>query len=138
MAKQRQAPATLGDTDPKVELPPDLTLEDVAPDPDTTDADGQPNPPPADETPQEPKDEPTVEVVKDTVTVEKPAVWKTIESLSDDEMEVEAAAIQARQLFKVILRFRVDGKLTGAVMEVDRMHVVFDKQTGKYELQSRM
>ena len=42
--------------------------------------------------------------------------------LSDDDMTVEAANIHAYQRSAMLLRFRVEGQLTGFVQVLDRMH----------------
>lgn len=56
--------------------------------------------------------------------------WSPVESMSDDEMVVEAANIgSGYQLRQVWLRIRVNGELTGQVVVVDQAQFNSVKQT---------
>ncbi len=57
-----------------------------------------------------------------------PTIWTVIDNLSDDEMTVEAANIQAPGRSHMLMRFRIGGQLTGLVQTVERMHFNKSKQ----------
>ena len=64
-----------------------------------------------------------------TIEESAPATnWAKVPSLSDDELTVEAVNIQAFQRNTVLLRFRVDGKLTGQIEQLQ--HMQFKKHDG--------
>lgn len=73
---------------------------------------------------EEGKDDATIVSVESSEPSKKVAAsspWKTVAILSDDEMQVEAVNIGAYQRSAMLLRFRVDGKLTGTVIMADRL-----------------
>jgi len=67
-------------------------------------------------------DIPEVMVLDAAEPLPKKAPWVVVEELSDNDMLVEAANIQAHGRSHMLLRFRIDGRLTGAIKTIDRMH----------------
>lgn len=146
MAKQNAQP--LGESSAPTGKGPDFgggsDPIDNLPNPETP-QDPKTDPPAQDEELEEKQEEleekpPVVEIeVEPEIEPEVIPVWQVIDSLSDleGEMITEAVAIQARQVFKVLLRFRVEGKLTGQVIEIDRMQVSKDPVTQQAILVSR-
>ncbi|RLB91962.1 MAG: hypothetical protein DRH10_00600 [Deltaproteobacteria bacterium] len=57
--------------------------------------------------------------------------WNRVDSLSDDDMDVEAASvITSYQRTFVLLRFRAGGKLTGQVQVIEKLK--YKPSTGKF------
>lgn len=57
--------------------------------------------------------------------------WSKVVEMSDEEMEVEAVNVAAAGLSYMLLRFRLEGRLTGQVLRVERMHYNPAAKVGK-------
>lgn len=85
------------------------------------------------------QDTTNVQVVKDTVVTEVqtpapagPKIWNPVPELSDELMSCEAANIAAHGRAAMLLRFTVDGKLTGQIVQIDRMHYRADTKKNPF------
>lgn len=78
-------------------------------------------------------------VVENTVVteVQTPApaglkTWHPVPELSDELMSCEAANIAAHGRAAMLLRFTIDGKLTGQILQIDRMHYRADSKKNPF------
>lgn len=126
---KRQAPQSLGDTDPKVrEQPEDLNPETV-----------EEKPAPKKKPEPKPEPVPEVEVLTPEPEVAPEQIWKPLPSRTDEHLICEACELQARQVFKLTFRYR--DPETGKVLymeTIDRLQLQQDKHTGEYSIISRM
>jgi len=66
---------------------------------------------------------PVMDLQEDKSEPEAPvSPWMVVDELTDDKMVVEAANIQAHSRSSMLLRFSVEGVLSGFVQSIDRMH----------------
>lgn len=144
MAKSRQAPAPLGATDPKAPTPPEDLNPDTQENPPETETptpDPQPTPTPDPEPKQ--SEDPEADTLVEVVVVhpeppEPEPTWKEYPPLTDHVNDAWVAEIQARQVFKILVRFQNKETKELSFVELDRLQLVKDQKTGEYSIQSRM
>jgi len=65
-------------------------------------------------------DLPTVEVEEEPVDLTPVSPWKEVHELTDEELKIEAVNIFGYQFRMCLLRIRVDGRLTGQIIPVEK------------------
>lgn len=79
-----------------------------------------------------PEVEKTVVTEVQTSAPTVPKTWNPVPELSDELMSCEAANIAAHGRAAMLLRFTVDGKLTGQILQIDRMHYRADSKKNPF------